>query len=256
MPRGLGPSVRQFKKQHPLLFNSLVALLCLVVVVLGVAVKWYLAWNDAVALVDYADDFDQPTKAHYLLQNRIYWLAAGDDTVAPRLVSSIKGRTFNRILSTKLRTLAVIGSKGFSYFLREYYRRPDFAHERPSFKKEFYNCVGVNGDPDLIPILEKEYAAYGLGSNSLKLQLGKSLYLLTGKQYKIGGTYYSKLEGKVKPRIYVLYKDLKFFRKVIRESQGRKRTYEEMLILDGAYFPRWDEPLNWFSIPDPQPGSG
>jgi hypothetical protein len=93
------------------------------------------------------------------------------------------------------------------------------------------NSMGLIGNHDAVKLLEtllKNYDKHGMQVS--RYSLARSLYFLTGKRYD-----YINSSGEI-TKIH-LTKELKNARKVIEESAGRKRTYDEMIILDKLYRP-------------------
>lgn len=205
--------------------NKLLIILLLAVAVFGIKA---ITLDNEDFLVLMAGGFDSPSKPYFFCLNRIYRLSEKKD---------LKDKFTNYILQGKkkiyhnlyTRILGIIGeAENTEYLMKPYVQ---FQHD-PNSRSRIYHIIdsmGFSGNTDYVPILEALLNKYKEHNPAVtKYQIARSFYLLTGNRYR------------VEQELIYLSSELIDARNVISSSKGRKRTYEEMMILEKVI-----RPPNW-----------
>lgn len=175
------------------------------------------------------DKFEQPSKPFHVVLERMYKLSGKDDFVT-EMKFCLMGQGRDTYHGIYLRYIGVVGQKWASNDIRSAYVKG-----LKDIDEEGYfmviSSMGLTGNASLAPTLEDllaqsrhDEALTGSGAT-----IASSLYLITGK------TDYSYHNKNGSERRLALTPELTNARKVIVESRGRKRTIEEMVVLDKTY---------------------
>ena len=102
---------------------------------------------------------------------------------------------------------------------------------RRSTVNRIIDAMGLIANDDLVVFLETLLRDYDkLRAQATKYSIVRSLYLITGEKY-------SYIDGSRRNTGLQVAEELIEARNVILNSKGRKRTLQEMLLLDKLYRP-------------------
>jgi len=175
------------------------------------------------------DRFEQPSKPFYVVLERIYKLSAKDDFFT-EMKFCLMGQGRDTYHGIYLRYIGVVGQKWASNDIRSAYVKGLKDIDAEGYFMVI-SSMGLTGNASLTPLLE-ELLAQSRHDKSLRgsgAAIASSLYLITGKtDYRFTNETGSEQQLALTP-------ELMYTRKVIVESRGRKRTLEEMVVLDKTY---------------------
>ena len=175
-------------------------------------------------LFRFSKALDQPSKPYHLLLERIYTLAQEDDFVA-EVKGYMVGPRLDAYGETFLRFAGVVGYRWASNDIRK------CQSKLGELNVHLILSMGLTGDAAFVPLLE-ELLENALQDKPLSVPaptVAGALYLINGRT-----DYRFKNESGQIQRL-ILNTTLTEARKAITHSRGRKRTLEEMLILDRIY---------------------
>ena len=201
----------------------------LAVVILSIGLK-FVFFDNLHILFLMAEGLDQPSRLYYVVQERIYKL---DETknIGKVILQNLEEDKNKHLHNLYIKTLGVVGEYySASYLLKAYV---SYQNDEQHANTVWYiiNSIGMLGNKDVVPILETLLKNYDRHKMQVtRYSLVRSLYLITGERYD----YINAAGEKTK---IVLTNELKSARQVIVNSKGRKRTYEEIIILDKLYRP-------------------
>jgi len=195
----------------------------------GLVIFYILSVNTSF-LLSMASSLDKPSKSYYWLMERVYKICEKEDC-APEILRDIKKGANDHALSQYIHTLGIIGEKDAVNYLLMLYSKCQNKADRKSILYSIINSLGVIGDKAAVPILDRlltDYENYQV--QVTKYSVARALYLITDQRYT-----YMDSSGKA-TKLY-LTDELINAQKLIEDSRGRHRTFEEMLILDKIYRP-------------------
>lgn len=147
----------------------------------------------------------------------------------PKLLANIKTGENGHLQNIYIHTLGIIGEKNATTYLIMQYSNLQDRADKKSTLYSIIDSLGLIGNEEAIPVLERlleNYDKYKI--QVTKYSIVRALYLLTGKQYNYNDSSSEK-------KSITLTKKLENARKVIESTKDRKRTFNEMLILDKAF---------------------
>jgi hypothetical protein len=186
--------------------------------------------NNTDFLFTIAEGLGQPSKAYYIVIERIYELAAKnklEDQIGKHLHDS-KNENLN---SLYISTLGVIGNPNWTGAILNSYVKYQNDPSNIVMVSKVIDCIGILGSENVVPILENLIENYDrLQVKATKYSIVRALYLSTGKRYEYINN--SGVRTKIK-----LTGELEKARQVVLESKNRKRTFKEMVLLDKVFRP-------------------
>lgn len=200
----------------------------LFVALMGFLAKIFVLDNFKM-LCQLAEGFGEPSAPYYLFLERVYKISERND-IGKEIVESLSNDEDRYLRDCYIRVLGVTGEHG-SLQLLESISNSEIKER--NFPIIFYSImsIGLLGDNRAVPFLEKflEKNVSDLQSHFLDFTAVNALYLLTGSD-----NYYFINSSGERQRL-IITKRLSEARKVITEAKGRKRTYEEMIVLDKIF---------------------
>lgn len=177
-----------------------------------------------------AEGFDEPSFCFYLTLNRIYALAEKDN-FSKKLIQHLSTGNNANLHDIYIRVLGVIGEETALHELFRTYQRhqSDAAHKAIVYYT--VTSIGMIGSEEMVPFLETLLEK----PKELKIQvdeltIANALYLTTGIEETRVAEFFNGKKHKLSPEQIAA-------RRVIASSKGRKRSYDEMLVLDKIYRP-------------------
>lgn len=204
------------------LLIAIITTLCFVLLLIKV-----LFLNNVNLLFLIAEGQNKPSNLYHFFLYRIYRIAEKKD-IGEELIQNINTGKNEFLFCQYIRVLGVIGEiDAIPYLIKIYtYYQGKNSGVAKSMKDFVIRSLGRIGDEQVVPFLEailNKQQTYWLNS-----VIASSLYLLTGERYEFD---YSQGESYK----FVATKDLMQARQVILNSKGKKRTYEDMIVLDKSY---------------------
>lgn len=185
-----------------------------------------VTWDNPDFLFFIAEGFDDPSTPFYTLIERAYKIYSCSDH-QNLLTNFLKESKNQHLIDTYIRAAGVTGDTISKVELIKLYRAFD-NHTYEVRLHYIITSLGLLGANDAIPFLE------GLLSNQEKVivsgsTVAVSLFLITGQNhYRFVNTFGNEQK-------LILTDDLIRARQVILDSKNRKRTYQEMIILDNLF---------------------
>ncbi len=185
-----------------------------------------VTWDNPEFLFNIAEGFDEPSIPFYLLIEQAYKIYSNGNH--QNIIANFLNESENKhLINSYIRTAGVIGDISSKIELIDLYRE----YDNPNYRARLYYIVkslGLLGVADVVPFLEN------LLSNQEKViisgsTIAVSLYLITGQDHY---RFVNTLGNEQK---LILTDDLIRARQVILDSKNRKRTYQEMIILDNLF---------------------
>lgn len=172
---------------------------------------------------------DNPSKGYVFFQKRIYKIAAKTN-LGNKILKELYEKESPNLRNIYIKTLGVIGERSASGYLIKCYSKYQNDEKHKDTVWYLIMSAGMIGNNDLVPLLETLLNNYHKHRITVtRYAIARSLYLITGRRYNYKDDYGEE-------RKIILTNDLIMARKVIESSIGRKRTYNEMLILDRLYY--------------------
>lgn len=173
---------------------------------------------------------DNPSAGYFLVQERIYRLS-NRENVTKKILQYLEEDQNKHLHDLYIKTLGVVGEQDVFMHLLRSYSKYQGKKEYSTNVWHIINAMGMIGNPGFTPLLKRLLENYSQHRVQVsRYLLARSLYLITGNQYK-----YINSEGR-ETKI-TLTDELINARKVIVDSENRKRTFEEMLTLDKLFRP-------------------
>lgn len=184
--------------------------------------------DNPVLLLRMSEGFDKPSTPFHIIIERIYKLSINEKAYLKmaKYMSDLENKDFQ---ATYLRIIGVVGYVESSIYLKNINLNEP---TETRMKYSLISSMGLTGDMDFIPILENLLKKKNNANDMIPLpNIALSLYFITGRT-----DYYFINKSGHKQNV-LLNNGLINARKVIKNSKERKRTYEEMLILDKIFRP-------------------
>lgn len=211
--------INHLKKRTKILIIIASCILCLFIVK-------KVTWDNSEFLFFMAEGFDDPSMPFYTLIERAYKIYSYGDH--HNLLADFLNESENKhLIDTYIRAAGIIGDTASKDELIKLYGEFD-NHNYEVRLHYIIKSIGLLGINDAIPFLA------GLLSDQEKVfvsgsTIAVSLYLITGQDHY---RFVNELGNEQK---LILTDDLKRARQVILDSKNRKRTYQEMIILDNLF---------------------
>ena len=185
--------------------------------------------DDYRLLFDVAYRLQEPSKSFYLVVNRIYKLAETKD-FSDELMADLSNGRKQHLQNLYFRVLGCVGGGALSEDLKRVYSNKQNDREARALLHTTILSLGMAGNDDDIKFLEKLVEKY----DNLNVQVSgavvaASLYLLTGENR----WEFRNSSGRMQR--LVLGEKLSSCRRVVMSSKGRRRSYDEMIVLDRVY---------------------
>jgi hypothetical protein len=188
-------------------------------------------YDNAEFLVHIAEGFDDPSFGYFFVLERIYKIAETkkiEDTFAEKILKNENSHLHGQYL----RICGVIGKSDSTDFLikifnQNYKDRTQWRNKNKwGILYEAIDSMGITGNPEYVPYLEEVLYEKGLYHPLIsQFQVARSLYLITGKRYKIKSN-----DGSKKP--LNISTDVEAARIAIEMSKHKRRDLEAMLVID------------------------
>jgi hypothetical protein len=186
----------------------------------------YLLSHNLNLLYIITEGSDKPSKTYYWTIERIYKIAERKEDIGHNILRELKSGKNLYLHNIYIQLIGIIGVKDAVGYLNRAF--VDCQNDKNNQSKIYHivDSFGLIGNEKIVPFLEKlldNYEKYDL--KLTRYSIARALFLITGKSYK----YISK-DGKYSK--ITVSDELQKAREVIVSSKGRKRTFDEMLILD------------------------
>ena len=168
-----------------------------------------------------AAGLDKPSKFYNIIIERIYSLSESQN-FNEEIRNHLEQNKNDHLYNLYIHVLGIIGDRSSAGIFIKLYSRYQHDINHHSTVNRIIDAMGLIDNNDLVPFLETLLRDYDqLRVQATKYSIARSLYLLTGKK-----SSYVQVTG-----------ELSEARNVIFNSKGRKRTLQEMLLLDKLYRP-------------------
>jgi hypothetical protein len=182
------------------------------------------------ALFLIAEGLDKPSKRYYIVTERIYNLSERKK-VRDKIREHLERNNNDHLHNLYIQVLGITGDSSSSGILIKLYSLYQQDMNRRSTVSRIIDAMGQIGDEDFVPFLETLVRDYDkLRVQATKYSILRSLYLITGNRYSYFNSSGRKSELEVT-------EELIDARRVIMNSKGRKRSIQEMLVLEKLYRP-------------------
>lgn len=200
--------------------RNLITLLACLLIIISLVFHFFIFKNEN-ALFLIAAGLDKPSKLYNIVIERIYSLSQSqnlDEEIRKHLEQNKNDHLYNLYIHV----LGIIGDRSSAGIFIKLYSRYQHDLNHRSTVNRLIDAMGLIDNNDLVPFLETLLRDYDqLRVQTTKYSIARSLYLITGNKSS-----------------YVrITRELSEARNVILNSKGRKRTLQEMLLLDKLYRP-------------------
>jgi len=193
--------------------------------------------NSMTVLFTFAKGADVPSRVYYYSTERLYRISESRD-VGKYCRERLNNKEFGSDPDEYIHTLGIIGDQHSSSALMkkyvEYQNDPNYRHT----VSVIIESIGLIGDEDYLPILKTildHYEYHDMRTG--RYIIARAIYLISGENYEHTNQLGEKME-------LTITQELLDARNVIVQSKGRKRTFEEMIILDNLFrSPDWIKEL-------------
>lgn len=194
--------------------------------ILGVALIKVFVWDNPIRLIQIAENFDEPSAPYYFILNDIY-RKSGEKGFGENLIKSIAQNENPCLLKRYARIIGVMGEDGALDALEKacmiYFNNKNYEVTANYIVKS----MGLIGRREAIPLLKE------LLENKEKVvdesTIASALFMITGDK----NTFFINSLG-VRQQLIPSESQLQA-RKTIIGSQERKRTFDEMILLDRLF---------------------
>jgi hypothetical protein len=196
-----------------------------------VAVIFIISINSVGFLCLIAGSSDVPSKMHYWAIERVLILYDEGADVGEQILEALKSNESNEIIDVYIKIVGLIGEKEALGYLNKIFVEALNKNDPRGLTYPLVNTFGLMGNDEIVSFLQyilENYRKYNI--NATKYSIVRSLFLLTGRKYeyvKASGSY-----GYFEPTSEFVYA-----RHIIISSYGRRRTFEEMVVLDKLFRP-------------------
>lgn len=187
----------------------------------------FFSMNNLKVLSIIAESSDRPSCTFYWAIERIYKLEADKRNIGASILDKFIADEDQFLDSVYIRLLGVIGVEEASKVLQKFFIEKQ---NDKYYQSQFYHIIdslGLIGNEDSVPFLEKLLNDYNKHNYKLLTQysIAKSLFIITGRSYR-----YFNREGEYSQ--IAVTEELQSVRHIILQSRTRHRTFEEMIQLD------------------------
>jgi hypothetical protein len=208
--------------------NIFVLLACLLIFT-GVIFHFFVLENEK-ALFLIAEGLDKPSNLYNIVIKKIYSFSENKN-LREKIRTYLEQDKNVHLHNLYIQVLGISGASSSAGVFIKVYSRCQHDMNHRSTVNRIIDAMGLIANDDLVPFLENLLRDYDkLGVQATKYSIVKSLYLITGKKYSY--IDYSGRNTELK-----MTEELIEARNVILNSKGRKRTLQEMLLLDKLYRP-------------------
>ena len=213
-----------------IMLKKLLSGLIIFVICTFILIKFFVLDNPKTLCI-LAEGFDEPSTPFYFVIERIYKLSEKKN-ISDKLINKLANGDNLYLHDIYIRLLGVLGKKESLYELEKIYIK---YQKDKNYRARLYYVIksmGLIGNEEIVPLLETINLKY----NELQVQvsganIAAALYLITGSS----GYYYDDILNE-RQKLY-LTEELIKAREVIVASKDRKRTFNEMVILDKTFRP-------------------
>jgi hypothetical protein len=218
-----------YKRLKKVKKKPIIVILIALITVSAVVFHFSVLMNEK-ALFLIAEGLDKPSSLYNIVIKRIYYLYEKDD-LSEKIKNHLEQDRNVQLNNLYIQVLGIGGaSSSAAIFIKEYSRWQHDTNHLSTINR-IVDAMGLIANDDLIPFLETLLQDHDkLNVQATKYSIVRSLYLLTGKKY----TYINYSGRKTELQVT---EELTEARSVIVNSKGRKRSLEEMLLLDRLYRP-------------------
>lgn len=219
------------KKQHR---NILIISLILIGLLIGLK---KVTLDNENFLVSMTQGFDVPSKPYYFLTTRIFSLAE-TKSIEKTFEKNLETNTKPHLHDSYIYFLGIIGQNlSIEPIMKKYIEYQDDPNHRGTIN-QVINHMGNSGNSfysSVLEVLLKKYKKHNPLAS--QYQIARSLYLVTGNNQEYVD------ENNIKYELLIT-EELKIARNSIANSKGRRRTLEEMLLIDNV-----TRPPDWIYLP-------
>jgi len=178
-----------------------------------------------------AAGFDVPSYPYYFLMERIYKLYSRGRDIGDYALQKLEEGQDENLETAYVKTLGIIGKSDSAAVLMKLYSKYQNNPKRQSTLSQIVESMGLIDNEDLVPLLERLLRNHSkLDVQVTRYAVGRALYLMTGRTYPY-------TESSSKDVIFPLTDQLREARRIVQDSHGRRRTFDEMVKLAKPYRP-------------------
>jgi len=182
------------------------------------------------ALFLIAEGLDRPSRAYYILMERIYRLSS-NKKIADEIWGYIENNKNAHLHNLYIHVLGITNADIPTGSLIKLYSQCQHDMNRRSTVSKIIDAMGLLGNERFVPFLETLLRDHDkLQVQATKYAIVRSLYLITGNRY----AYINDLGKETRLQVS---EELSEARNVIADTKGRSRNIREMLVLDRLYRP-------------------
>ncbi len=208
--------------------NTIVLLVCLLILA-GVVFHFSVLENEK-ALFLIAEGLDKPSNSYNIVIKKIYSLSE-KKSLSEKIKEYLEQNKNEHLHNLYIHVLGITGERSSAGVLIKEYSRYQHDINHRSTVDQIIDTMGLIANDDLVPFIETLLRDYDkLRVQATKYSIARSLYLSTGEKY-------SYIDAAGRNTELQVTEELIEARKVILSSKGRKRTLQEMVLLDKLYRP-------------------
>ena len=209
--------------------RNIIVLLASLLIFSGVVFHFSVLENEK-ALFLIADGLDKQSNLYNIIIKKIYSLSEKKN-LSKKIKKYLEQNKNDHLHNLYIQVLGISGASSSAATLIKVYSRCQHDTNRRSTVNRIVDAMGLIDNDDLVVFLETLLQDYDkLRVQATKYSIVRSLYLITGKKY-------SYIDGAGRNTGLQVAQELIEARNVILDSKGRKRTLQEMLLLDKLYRP-------------------
>lgn len=208
--------------------KNIIVLLCLLILA-GIVFHFCVLENEK-ALFLIAEGLDKPSTLYNIVIKKIYSLSTNKKSIE-KIKEHLGQDKNDHLHNLYIHVLGINGDRSSAGTLIKAYSRYQHDINHHSTVNQLIDTMGLIANDNLVPFLETLLRHHDkLGVQATKYSIARSLYLITGEKYSYMNTAGRNTELQVTG-------ELTEARNVILSSKGRKRTIQEMILLDKLYCP-------------------
>lgn len=175
-----------------------------------------------------AECFNRPSRCYHFILGRIYRISVRKE-IAPSLIDRIMDDKNKALDYHYIRVLGVIGEEdATSVLLKKLIDNLNMGIDGGANNSLcIITSLGLIGDKDIVPVLEKCLEHYDSWLNS---SIAAALYIITGKKYEFVNTNGKKQQ-------FIPTQEIEKAYEIVSRKSGEQRSYEELIKLDKIFRP-------------------
>jgi len=209
--------------------KKIIIILIVLLLFAGIFLR-FSVFNNVSVLFLIAEGLDRPSKAYYVVIERIYRLSE-KKRVRAEIWEDLESNKNPNLDNLYIQVLGITGAHIPTGSLIKLYSLNQHDMNRRSTVSRIIDAMGLLGNEDFVPFLETLLTDYDkLSPQATRYAITRSLYLITGNRY----TYLA--DSGQKSRLQ-LTNELIEARNVVENTKERGRNMKDMLVLDRLYRP-------------------